>query len=135
MDALHNVFPLPVPTCSADEQRLSRAMEAGTQPRELRKAFPKTIDRCGERAWTFLMICALNYLHLGWSPVAQVKVELPACVSPAQQASLDYLRSEAKSFLDGFGDAPMPSFDWEKLMSLKKVGYSGELALKGVNLT
>ena len=64
-----------------------------------------------------------------------MKGELPACVSPAQQASLDYLHGEARSFLARFGDSPMPVFDWEKLMSLKKVGYSGELALKGVNLT
>ncbi len=60
-----DVLPLPVEPDTPQEQRILKAMEAGTTLEDVCRDFSRSVRVAGRAAWIFLLVTALNYLALG----------------------------------------------------------------------
>ena len=55
-------------------------------------------------------------------------------MQPAQAAVIERLAREVAFFVEE-GCGRVPDVDWKRVLSAKKVGYSGEVVIKGLDLT
>ena len=127
------LVPLPCPPPVVEETRLLATIRAGTTGANLRRDFPRTRRAAGRSAWTFLVVAAINFLACGFSSEFEKLGELGTNPSPAQSESLRYIAGKVDFFLDT--PETMPHTDWSKFLRLKRMGYDGQLLLKGLPLT
>ena len=68
IDALQkDVLPLPVEPPTPEEERVTKALSAGTAVPDLSRNFPKTFLVVGRAAWISLVVMVVNCLDLGRS--------------------------------------------------------------------
>ncbi len=75
-----DVLPLPLPI-TAEEARLLTLLDIGTPFSNVPLDFKKTIHAAGISAWLFLLVVALNFLHLGYGEVREWSAPSAGCLS------------------------------------------------------
>ena len=128
-----DVLPLPLPSTTAEEARLLTLLDIGTPFSTISFEFKKTIHAAGVSAWLFLLVVALNFLHLGYGDVLEWSAPSAGCLSEGQNGAWEYLLEQATAFVEQPGVVPVTG--WSEFLKARRVGYNGDLLMKGLPLT
>ncbi len=116
-----------------EETRILTALKAGANPSSVSRDFPRSVRLAGRSAWLFLLLVSLNFMHTGLASVQGHLAGVCGPLSVAQTAAVDYLGTQVEHFLET--DPVMPDTDWCAYLRLRRTTYSGEMMLKGLQLT
>ncbi len=107
-----DVLPLPLPITIAEEARLLSLLDISTPFSDVSLGFQKTIRTAGINAWLFLLIVALNFLHLGYGEVREWSAPSAGCPTEGQSGAWAYLLEQATVFVEQPGVVPGRSLEW-----------------------
>ena len=123
--AARHLLPLPFPAESLEEYEWS-CRRRGAKIPDLSEKTDKVLEMAaGVQAWSWCIVAALNFVHGGRGPAAVRQAAVHGPPSPAQEASLMEIRSDAAYFLRRHGGV-VPAGDWTRELAVRRVKYDGE---------
>ena len=120
-----NILPLPVPLLSEEEEQYTARQEGRQFPGMGDKSDPVLQHAAGAKAWLWLLVQSLNYMHSGRGQAAAQAGPIQGPPTAAQEAALAGLEKDVLYFLE-VNKGKLPKVDWERQLSTRRVRYDGE---------
>ena len=128
------LLPLSLAPQCPETGRVTRALHAGATLSDVRRDFSNSIRAAGLRAWLFICVVSLNTMALGYSSANRFDPCREDLMNPAQLEALNLLMRDVEIFcMDA--DVKVPEMDWRALSRAVKLDYSGDVILKGQDIT
>ena len=128
------LLPLSLAPQCPETGRVTRALHPGATLSDVRRDFSNSIRAAGLRAWLFICVVSLNTMALGYSSANRFDPCREDLMNPAQLEALNLLMRDVEIFcMDA--DVKVPEMDWRALSRAVKLGYSGDVILKGQDIT